>query len=184
VSARRRLPSLLALSFLTNVASAEDVTPNASPHPSGVWLATQLLPSPELTAGDGATHWGMRWQVTPLAYAWGVHSKVPPWRSFVVEPNVRYGGSIELYIAPELVFARRVEGLLRPGLRAYIPIFEHGETLSASLGASYQPVGMTDAVALEAGAYILFGTLGLQASYAPGPHTALQSIATLRVRYF
>ena len=31
------------------------------------WLATQLLPSPELVYGDATARFGLRWQVTPLS---------------------------------------------------------------------------------------------------------------------
>jgi hypothetical protein len=36
-----------------------------------------------------------------------------------------------------------------------------------SPGASYQSVSSVDAIAIEVGAYILFGVLGLQTSFAP-----------------
>ncbi len=155
-----------------------------TPRPTLPWLAAQLLPSPELAVGGDQVHLGVRWQVTPLLFAWGVNRKVSGWRTFVVEPGVRQGGAIEFFVSPEVLFTPRVDLLLRPGLRAYFPVLEHGEALSVSLGLSYQRVGLTDGVAFEAGAFILFGILGVHVSYAPGPTTVGQTIATLRLRYF
>jgi hypothetical protein len=142
------------------------------------------VPSPQVAIGAGAVHFGLRWQVTPVLFAWGVNRKVARWRTFVVEPGVRQGGAVEFFVSPELLLTKRVVVLLRPGVRAYFPLVEHGEALSLSLGLSYQRVGAIDGVALEAGAFILFGILGVQVSWAPGPETAGQTIVTLRVRYF
>src|SRR5262245_49472320 len=45
------------------------------------WLATQLLPSPELAfTNEGGPRFGMRWQLTPLLYSFGVDRRVSPFR--------------------------------------------------------------------------------------------------------
>jgi hypothetical protein len=167
-------------------AAGADAEPATEPgvHPSALWLATQLLPSVGLAAGEGGARFGMLWQVTPLLYSWGIHRRLSPWRALVVEPNVRHSGSVELFVSPEVYFGAGGFALLRPGLRAYFPLVEHGERLSVSLGSSYQSVPGAPSAALEVGAYTLFGILGAQLTYAPAPHQPLSALATLRLRYF
>jgi hypothetical protein len=162
------------------------------------WLATQLVPSPEIAVGtdsargaDGLAHpaqarFGMRWQVTPLLFSWGIHRGLSPWRFFVVEPNVRNSGSIELFVAPEYVWygSTFADGwITRGGVRAYFPLVEHGEYLSTSLGASEFAFGGKSGAAYEAGLYALFGTVGLQVTVSPSV-APIATIATLRLRYF
>ena len=156
-----------------------------APFPSPFWLATQLLPSPGVATGDGQVGFDLRWQLTPLLYSFGVNRRVSGWRAFVVEPYVRHSGSVELFVSPELmILAGHAAFFARPGARVYFPVLEHGEVLSVSLALSYQRVGTRDAVAIEAGAYILFGILGFQVSCTPAQATPGQTIATLRIRYF
>jgi hypothetical protein len=150
------------------------------------WIATQLVPSPELAYGQGSARFGLRWQVTPLLFSWGVHRGLSPWRFFVVEPYVRQSGSVEAYVTPEYVVygSKFADGWVpRVGLRSYFPLVEHGEYLSVSVGTSYFSLAGQSGVAYEAGAYVLFGAVGVQATVAPsgGP---LSAIATLRIRYF
>src|SRR5260370_39908501 len=64
------------------------------------WLAAQALPSPELAVGDGSTHFGLRWQGTPLLSSWGIHRRLSPCRFFVVEPLVRRSVSVARSAAP------------------------------------------------------------------------------------
>jgi hypothetical protein len=154
--------------------------------PTLAWMLTQLLPSPEIAVGQGTGRFGARWQVTPLLYSWGVNRKLSPWRFLVVEPLVRQSGSIELYLSPEyLVYgSSAADGLLgRAGVRSYFPLVEHGDYLSVSLGASEYWFADRPGTAVEAGAYTLFGTLGVQATYSPSRSPA-EWIFTLRVRYF
>ena len=155
--------------------------------PTLIWLATQLLPSPEIAVGEGHAHFGMRWQVTPLLYSWGMNRKLSPWRVLIAEPNARQSGSIEAYLSPELIdiegaFADR--WLLRPGVRAYFPLLQRGDYLSMSVGSSFQRFQERSSAAFEGGIYALYGLFGVQLSYAPAPHQPLQTIATLRIRYF
>lgn len=170
-------------------ARAAEGLPATEPHvhPTIVWLATQLVPSPEIAAGDGHAHFGLRWQVTPLLYSWGTNRKLSPWRALIAEPLVRQSGSVELYLSPEFIDVEGSFGerwLLRPGVRAYFPLLQHGEYLSTSVGTSYQRFQDHASAAFEAGIYALYGIFGVQLSYAPAPHQPLATIATFRFRYF
>jgi hypothetical protein len=119
-----------------------------------------------------------------VLYSFAVNHRVSPWRFAVVDPFARFGGSVELYVAPEILFARTTDSILRPGVRIYVPVHERGESLSASLGIADQRFGGRNAVAVEAGAYIAFGVVGVQLSYAPVPASPAELIATISVRYF
>jgi hypothetical protein len=178
------LGALLAIAFPASAGADERTTPG--PHVTWPWLATQLVPSPELSLGEAGAHFGMRWQVTPLLYSFGLYPGVNPWRFLVVEPIVRQSGSIELYVSPEyLAIAPRFRDrmMLRAGVRSYFPIVQHGDYLSVSMGSSWFRIGGQDGVAYEVGVYALFGVLGLQVDYAPGFERAAW-IGTLRFRYF
>jgi hypothetical protein len=168
---------------------------DASPPPTepGVtitlpWLATQLVPSPELAYGQEVARLGMRWQATPLLFSWGIHRGLSPWRFFVAEPYVRQSGSVELFVTPEYLAygSSFADGwALRAGVRSYFPLVEHGEYLSVSVGASSFVFGGQWGAAYEAGVYMLFGTVGLQLTASPTPSAApIATIATLRLRYF
>lgn len=171
-----------AVVVLIGLAGESEAAP--LPQPTAVWLGTQLLPSPQLVWAEGAARFGLRWQVTPLLYAFGQHPGLSPWRSLVVEPRQRYGGSLELFVSPELLLGPEAVAILRPGLRGYLPVVEHGEYLSASLAASYQRIDGQGGVSVEAGLYILFGILGVQLTYTPGSEQRVPWILTARVRYF
>lgn len=150
------------------------------------WLLTQLVPSPELVYGDATSRFGLRWQVTPLLFSWGIHRGLSPWRFLVAEPNVRHSGSVELYFTPEVVTsggALPPAGVFRSGARAYFPLVEHGEYLSCSLGASQFFYGGQSAAGYEAGIYTLFGVLGLQLTASP-QFSPMAGSATLSFRYF
>ena len=151
------------------------------------WLATQLLPSPELAfSADGEGRFGMRWQLTPLLYSFGVDPRVAAFRAFVVEPLLRSSGSIELFVAPEYVafdadWSARFG--FRGGVRAYFPVLEKGDYLSVSLATAYARFGSRDSVSYQLGAYVLFGFLGFEQSFLPGIDEA-RWISTLNLRFF
>jgi hypothetical protein len=166
------------------VARAQGDDAHRRPIPSLLWFGTQLVPSPGLVHGREGSAFDLRWQVTPLAYSLGLDRRVPRWRSFIVEPLARHAGSIELYATPEAIFGTKERLFVRPGVRAYLPLVEHGEALSVSVGTSYQRIAGVGAVAVEAGIYVLFGILGFQLAHAPAQTTPAQSSATLSVRYF
>ncbi len=171
----------------TTASGSETKATEPAIAPTVAWIATQFIPSPEVAAGAGHTHAGLRWQVTPLLYSWGINRKLSPWRVLVAEPLSRQSGSIEAFLSPEFI---DVDGdatdkwLLRPGLRAYFPILQHGEYLSMSVGSSYQNVQGRGSAAFEGGLYVLYGLFGVQVTYAPLPHQPAGTIVTLRFRYF
>jgi hypothetical protein len=153
---------------------------------SALWVAAQLVPSPELVVGEGVGRFGLRWQVTPLLYSFGVYRTVSPWRSLVVEPLLRQSGSVELFVGPEYIFYGRsfADGLLwRIGARTYLPVIESGDDLSVSIGTSYFGFADRTGVAYELGVYTLFGIVGAQVTWSPTEGPA-RTIATLRLRYF
>lgn len=167
----------------------------ASPRPTVGWAILQLLPSPEIAVGrqrhidvNGAvdasptTAFGLRWQVTPLLWSFGVHRSQSRWRYFVVDPFARVSGSLELSATFEYIGGHVDRLLARPGLRAYLPLAQKGEYLSMSLGTSvYSYEGLR--VAYDVGVYTLAGIVGLRITVAPA-HAPLAGIATLNLRYF
>jgi hypothetical protein len=167
----------------------------ASPRPTLGWAILQLLPSPEIAVGrqrhidlTGAvdeslsTAFGLRWQVTPVLWSFGVHRSQSRWRYFVVDPFARVSGSLELSAAFEYIGGHVDRLLARPGLRAYLPLAQKGEYLSMSLGTSvYSYEGLR--VAYDVGVYTLGGIVGLRVTVAP-THAPLAGIATLNLRYF
>jgi hypothetical protein len=153
--------------------------------PSLEWALWQLVPSPQLAFGGGA-RFGLRWQVTPLLYSFALDARLDRWRWLVAEPIVRHSGSLELFVAPEYLaldggLADRFG--LRAGLRAYFGLLGRGDNLSTSVGAAYHHFPGVDGVSLEAGLYVLFGSLGLVLTHSPG-FEAAPWLATLRLRYF
>lgn len=172
--------------FAASVAQAREELTEPPITMSWPWLATQAVPSPELVVGEATARFGMRWQVTPLLFSWGIRRGLSPWRLFVVEPNVRHFGSVELYFSPELVTAGGNSDsawILRSGARAYFPLIEHGEYLSCSVGASQFFYDARSAVGYEAGLYTAFGIFGLQVTAAPR-FAPMTTSFTLSVRYF
>lgn len=163
--------------------------------PTAAWLGSQLVPSPELAFGrqrhidptgkaesDYSPSFGLRWQLTPVLWSFGVHPSQSRWRFFVVDPIARQSGSLELSTTFEYIGGHIDRVLARPGLRVYLPIAQKGEYLSASLGTSvYSYDGFR--VAYDVGLYTLGGFLGLQLTVAPA-HAPLAAITTIRLRYF
>ena len=203
---RRRLASLLVLALFSPanaVAAGSELAPYPPPTPKEIprpdasfswaepqprptfgWFATQFIPSPQLAFDKHAnTAFGMRWQITPALWSWGVHRRLSGWRFFVVDPIARHSGSIALETHIDW-FGGHVDRLFaRPALKATFPLLHRGEYLSFSLGTSVYRFDDKAHVAYDAGIYTLAGFLGLQATYAPA-HDPLTAIATLRIRYF
>ncbi len=165
-------------------------------YPSLAWTVLQLLPSPEVGGGrvhrtgvDGvpedATKLapGLRWQLTPIVWSWGTNRRLTRWRYFVVDPIARNSGSIELNTTFEYLAGHIDRMLVRPGVRATLPLVQRGEYLSASIGTSTYSYNGTPRVAYDVGAYILFGLFGVQLTVAPA-HAPLSAIGTFRIRYF
>jgi hypothetical protein len=179
-------PQPSSAAYASAVVTHEEAAAEPSIRLTPLWLLAQLVPSPELAFGDGVTRYGMRWQFTPILYSFGIHRDLSPWRVLVVEPIVRQSGSVELFFGPEFIanggnFAKG--WFLRVGVRSYFPLVERGEYLSVSLGASYFDFDGRGGAAYEVGAYVLYGIVGVQATWAPGGGPAA-TIATLRLRYF
>jgi hypothetical protein len=151
------------------------------------WVAAQLVPSPEWYFGSGReTRFGLRWQVTPILYSFGINRRHSPWRALVVEPMVRYNGSIEIFLHPEIFFPSGASGdpwLFRAGLRGYVPLGGFGEELAGSVGCSYARQGAEESVTYEAGLYVFFGIVGLQVSHSPGLPGSPWAV-TMALRYF
>ncbi len=152
-------------------------------HPTWPWLGAQLVPSPELTLGEPAAGFGLRWQLTPVLYSFGIHRELSPWRFFVVEPLTRQSGSVELHFSPEYLTALDDHLGVRAGIRSYFPLAQRGEYLSLALGASYLRFGEQEAVAYETGLYVLYGFVGLEVAYAARLEPA-RIIAALKLRVF
>jgi hypothetical protein len=150
------------------------------------WLVTQLIPSPEIAAGVDGAAFGLRWQVVPILYSFGIDSRLSPFRAFVVEPLVRTSGSLELFVAPEyLAIEDRLSDRFgfRAGLRAHFPVIERGDYLSVSVGTAYARFKGRESASYQFGVYLLFGFIGFEQSVMPGFAEA-RFISTFNVRWF
>lgn len=166
--------------------------PNQGPPPremsltfaGAVWSVAQLVPSPLLVLGKQHVGLGLRWQVTPLLYSFGIAER--PLRAFLVSPIARHSGSVEFHASPEWACCDRAGSgwLLRGGLRLYLPLLEYGERLSWSLGSSYYRTATGHGgFAADLGFYTLFGVLGLNLTLSPAL-ARRELVAALNVRYF
>ncbi len=188
-----RIATFLTLWISSTMHAADDPRPDTMHatepqiHPTWLWFATQLVPSPQWSLLEhGGSRFGLRWQATPVLYSFGINRKLSPWRWFIVEPFIRQSGSIELFCSPEyanLGDAGQTPWMFRSGFRGYIPLWQHGEYLSASGAASYAMAGGTRGMSYEAGLYGFAGIVGLQVTYTP-VFTSAPWIFTIRLRYF
>ncbi len=171
----------IAITCASSALAADGAVPPVTS--AAVWAVTQLVPSPLVAYGSGAAHGGMRWQITPLVFSFGVAARLV--RAFFVAPIARYSGSLELYGSPEYVGAPNgaTGWVARFGTRVYLPILGKGESLAWSLGGSYYRASGGDGFALEMGAYVLFGVFGLTVTVAPRME-AREIITALQIRYF
>jgi hypothetical protein len=181
----RALEAALIALALTCAGRASAATEPAV-RPTLLWAAAQLLPSPQWRVAKGVVHGGVRWQVTPLLYSFGVNRRLSPWRKFVVEPLVRHAGSVELFGSPEYIavtpaFVRN--WLFRGGIRAYFPLLHRGEVLSCSVGGSALYFLQRAGSAFEGGLYTLNGVVGAQVTYTP-TESLRSTTFTLSLRYF
>lgn len=190
-AAPRNLLSIAAAAALLASGRAVFAEPRAEVTPPGIhptlaWTALQLVPSPEWM-GDGSRGYaGMRWQVTPLLYSFGINRKLSPWRTLMAEPTVRHSGSLELFFSPEYIgksgtFAER--WLFRGGVRSYFPLLDKGELLSASLGASLLHFDHHLGAAWSAALYTFYGFVGAEVTYCPTPEIRSTTL-TLSLRMF
>jgi len=185
VARRSALVAGVCLLFAAPRALASaDVPYDPHPPPTLAWTLAQLVPSPEVGVGGPHVAGGMRWQLTPLLYSFGMYRKLSPWRAFVVEPLTRQSGSVELFFSPEYLSAPGGgdEWLARMGVHATFPVLERGEKLAFTLGAGAHLGAETGAV-FEAGVSVFAGVAGLFFSYAPRL-TIAPATLMLRVRIF
>ena len=153
------------------------------------WFLTQLLPSPEIAVGEDASTnetkaaFGLRWQLTPALWSWGVHRRLSGWRFFVVDPLARMSGSLALESTFEYIGGHVDRVLARPGVKATFPLFHRGEYLAFSMGTSVYTYDSKQFVAHDVGLYVLWGLLGVNGTYAP-EHKIMSTLFTLRIRYF
>lgn len=188
----RRTPVIVgSILLFTNILFSQGKIHDASVtepdiHPSLMWSIAQFIPSPEwITSSDGS-RFGIRWQVTPLLYSFGINKKLSPLRYFIAEPLVRQSGSVELFFTPEYLNLEdklKDKWLFRGGARIYIPLWQRGEYLSASLAASYYNFNGVNGISYEGGIYLFAGILGFQTTYSPS-FTNSKWIFTIRLRYF
>ena len=180
---------ILSIILICSVQTfAQEAVPPAAMEPdirpTLLWGATQLVPSPQWSVGqNGDSHFGARWQVTPLLYSFGMNKRLSPWRTLVAEPMTRYNGSVELFITPEYIPALPENWLLRSGVRAYMPLYQFGEYLAASAGTSLYKSGTNTGISYEAGLYMFFGILGFQVTHSPGFDDGRWTY-TINLRYF
>lgn len=150
----------------------------------GIWTGAQLIPSPLLVLSERHAGGGLRWQLTPLLYSFGIAER--PVRSFLVSPIARHSGSVELHVSPEWACCAPGDDhgwLARAGVRVYFPWLEHGEVLSWSIGASGYYAADGVGPAGDIGIYTLFGSLGLTLTVSP-LLSQREVITALNVRYF
>lgn len=188
---RRTFVLVSSIMIFANLLSAQENENSRSVtepdvYPSIMWAASQLIPSPEWVTSTDRLKFGMRWQVTPVLFSFGINKKLSPWRYFIAEPLVRQSGSVELFFTPEYLNLEdklKNKWLFRGGARAYIPLWQRGEYLSASLAASYFNFNGNNGLSYEAGIYLFAGILGFQTTYSPS-FTNSEWIFTIRLRYF
>ena len=202
VSSRRRSAATLGAAFAlltANARAGEGSAPKSAPKSAeedatatrftpvtayGTWAIAQLIPSPLLVVGKEDAGAGVRWQVTPLLFSFGIAER--PFRSFVVAPIARHSGSIELHVSPEWACCAPGDAtswLVRMGPRLYLPILEHGERLSWSIGGTYHRAADGGGFAADVGLYTLSGLFGLNVTVAPGLERR-QVATALTIRYF
>ena len=159
------------------------------PYITGAWILTQLVPSPQVAIGEDAatnetkTAFGLRWQLTPVLWSWGVHRRLSGWRFFVVDPLARMSGSLALEATFEWIGGHVDNLLARPGVKATFPLLHRGEYLAFSLGTSVYTYDSNQFVAHDVGLYTLWGMFGVNGTYAP-EHKIMSTLLTLRLRYF
>lgn len=150
------------------------------------WGVAQLIPSPEWISIKSGVKFGMRWQITPMLYSFGINKKLSPWRYFITDPLARQSGSAELFISPEYLNigdSFKNKWLFRYGLRTYLPIWQKGDYASVSMAVSYYNINGNNGISYEGGIYLFAGILGFQTTYSPHFINS-EWIFTIRLRYF
>jgi len=180
------MSSALVASDIIDVTDSSQVPTEPNIHFNWMWGVAQLIPSPEWITTNSSAKFGMRWQVTPLLYSFGINRKLSPWRYFMSDPLTRQSGSVEMFFTPEYLNVEnkfKDKWLFRGGLRFYVPIWQKGEYASMSLAASYYNFNGNNGISYEAGVYLFAGILGFQTTYSPNFINS-EWIFTIRLRYF
>ena len=173
---QRGLPATSAASAASRVAIAAVETPPPPPTvdpllAAAAWAVAQLVPSPLFSVGNASVGGGLRWQLTPLLFAFGLLEH--HLRAFVIPPVARHAGAVELFIAPEWVCCapRGMSNWVgRAGARLYWPLARRGEHLAASLAGSYfatPRAPRTHGGSIEVGLYTLASIVGLTMTFSP-----------------
>lgn len=178
---------VLAISPLAHAQKTETEGPPRSISPTVgavLWGVAQLVPSPVLVTGSEGFRGGMRWQLTPLVFAFGLHEH--RFRSLWVPPVARASGAIELFVSPAWLCCApgdRTGWMLYGGARVYFPLEHRGENLSASFGASYYRASPHHGAAFELAIYALSSIVGLSITVAPWL-TAREVSTALTIRFY
>jgi hypothetical protein len=144
------------------------------------WVIAQAVPSPEIVHDREATRFGLRFQVTPFSYSWGLHRHARKrWSTFTVLPTRRHSGSIELSVDPE--WLHQAGWLVRGAVRTYLPLVDRGEALSLSAASTIWTDGHGYGPGFEIALHTLSGFLGVGLSTATGLR-GTTTAATLIVR--
>jgi len=167
-------------------------TPPAQPHSPQVlpateilWPLLQLIPSPQIAFGDGRAYVGLRWELTPLLYSFGLREPRTRARFSFIAPPARFTGSFEFTGAAE--YAPGPPGssawISRLGVRATLPLVDRGEALALSIGSSAYLNDGHVRPSFDIGLLSLFGTCGVRATFSP-ELAGRQAIVTLALRFF
>ena len=141
------------------------------------WILMRFIPSTNWTYENTNVHnetnaaIGFRWQITPIAYTFGLNDKLSRFRYFMVDPLARNSGSIELFLQPEWNNFKYInhKWAINTGARLYLPLSSYGEHFSTSFAVTNYVIANTNNLKLEVGAYTLFGVFGVQFGYLPNP---------------
>jgi len=143
------------------------------------WAVLQAIPSPSIIQDAGNEHsrvvLGLNWQVTPLNISFHSGKFVSPAQFFIINPVGRFTGSIELFSQPGWTASNFEYGnisrfSMAAGSRVILPVIGEGESLSISGGAKYTYrkdliTNRNGYFGIEAGAYSIYGFLGVQLNY-------------------
>ncbi|MGZ3421485.1 MAG: hypothetical protein ACXVEE_26650 [Polyangiales bacterium] len=130
------------------------------------WVIAQAVPSPEIAHDREGSRFGLRWQVTPFSWSWGVNRRARRWSFFTVLPTRRHSGSTEISFDPEWLHH---EGfLVRAAVRSYLPLVDRGEALSLSAASTLWTDGHAYGPGFEIALHTFSGFLGLAFSTATG----------------